>query len=449
MSCTDVPQWVTQSFMRSALAVGSTASREAINRVCCLLIELWSSPGRHFHGTAHLYDLLARIDSLAVEAQNADVVRLAAWGHGLVFSTDGQAIYTRNGGEDRGASAALMAKYLDELGVPADTVEEIRQLILHMRKHPVSESGMFESHDMDLLVLTDAHLGFLANQPQKYKTYMEKVRAEYAHIPELRFLEGRLEVVTRLLGRRRIFATPLATQWEDSARQNLELERQRLLVELQRTTGTIPAIKAELGGGGVASASTVSSAQEPAGGPDGTASAGVNAPAPAGPGEAAPAADPVDAPGSGPARSDSVEPRSTASAAPAALTGPSGAAADETSPKPAATADSPLAPAPRGSASSAVAEADRVPAPAPERRPAPAPAPSQTEHAGSSLETASEDLDPGMPGRTLTPEEVKQARRDEIARATLEKIERAKAAKEAQRARERAREGDFPSGLVE
>ncbi|MDP9831615.1 HD domain-containing protein [Trueperella abortisuis] len=380
--------------MRSALAVGSTASREAINRVCCLLIELWSSPGRHFHGTAHLYDLLARIDSLAVEAQNADVVRLAAWGHGLVFSTDGQAIYTRNGGEDRGASAALMAKYLDELGVPADTVEEIRQLILHMRKHPVSESGMFESHDMDLLVLTDAHLGFLANQPQKYKTYMEKVRAEYAHIPELRFLEGRLEVVTRLLGRRRIFATPLATQWEDSARQNLELERQRLLVKLQRTTGTIPAIKAELGGGGVASAGAVSSAQEPAGGPDGTASAGVNAPAPAGPGEAAPAADPVDAPGSGPARSDSVEPRSTASAAPA-------------------------------------------------------PAPSQTEHAGSSLETASEDLDPGMPGRTLTPEEVKQARRDEIARATLEKIERAKAAKEAQRARERAREGDFPSGLVE
>ena len=380
--------------MRSALAVGSTASREAINRVCCLLIELWSSPGRHFHGTAHLYDLLARIDSLAVEAQNADVVRLAAWGHGLVFSTDGQAIYTRNGGEDRGASAALMAKYLDELGVPADTVEEIRQLILHMRKHPVSESGMFESHDMDLLVLTDAHLGFLANQPQKYKTYMEKVRAEYAHIPELRFLEGRLEVVTRLLGRRRIFATPLATQWEDSARQNLELERQRLLVELQRTTGTIPAIKAELGGVGVASAGAVSSAQEPAGGPDGTASAGVNAPAPAGPGEAAPAADPVDAPGSGPARSDSVEPRSTASAAPA-------------------------------------------------------PAPSQTEHAGSSLETASEDLDPGMPDRTLTPEEVKQARRDEIARATLEKIERAKAAKEAQRARERAREGDFPSGLVE
>lgn len=447
MSCTDVPQWVTQSFMRSALAVGSTASREAINRVCRLLIELWSSPGRHFHGTAHLYDLLAHIDALAVEAQNADVVRLAAWGHGLVFSTDGQALYTRNGGEDRGASAALMAKYLDELDVPADTVEEIRQLILHMRKHPVSESGMFEPDDMDLLVLTDAHLGFLANQPQKYKTYMEKVRAEYAHIPELRFLEGRLEVVTRLLGRRHIFSTPLAAPWEDSARQNLELERQRLLLKLQRTTGTIPVIKAELGGGGVAPGGAAGSAQAPAGGPDGIASAGVNAPAPAGRGETAPAADPVGAPGSGPARSDSVEPSSTASAALAALNGPSGAAAGESSPEPAA--DSPLAPAPRGSARSAGADADRVPASAPERRPAPAPAPSQTEHAGSSLETASEDLDPGMPERTPTPEEVKQARRDEIARATLEKIERAKAAKEAQRERERAREGDFPSGLVE
>lgn len=437
MSCTDVPQWVTQSFMRSALAVGSTAPRETIDRVCCLLIELWSSPGRHFHGTSHLYDLLARVDALAVEAQDADVVRLAAWGHGLVFSTDGQALYTRNGGEDRGASAALMAKYLDELGVPGDTVEEIRQLILHMRKHPlpVPESGIFDSHDMDLLVLTDAHLGFLANQPQKYKTYMEKVREEYAHIPELHFLEARLEVVTRLLDRRRIFSTPLATQWEQSARQNLELERQRLIVKLQKTTGSIPVIKAELGGNGGPGASAVAGA---AGGPSAGVAAGA---AGAGAHAAETAADRTGSPAG---------PGSTPHGGPAGVSNPSaGAPAEPREPHAHFESDATTAGADSGRESIAphpglMAE--------PEKRPVAAPAPSQTEHVGSSLESASADLDPGMPDRPLTPEEAKQARRDEIARATYEKIERAKAAKEAQRAREaleRVRETDFPSGLVE
>ncbi|QOR47454.1 hypothetical protein INS90_09430 [Trueperella pecoris] len=248
MSRNVVPQWVTQSFVRSAIAVGATSPRDDIERVCYHLIELWSSPGRTYHDTQHLFDHLARIDALAAEAHDADVVRLAAWGHGLVFSTDGQAIYTRNGGEDRGASAALAAKHFLDLGIPPQTVEAIRELIGHMRRHPLPlpESGIYEAEDMDLLVLTDAHLGSLASQPQKYKKYMEKVREEYAHIPDIHFLEARLEVVTRLLDRRRIYTTPLAAQWEDSARQNLQLERQRLLAKLEKVnTGLIPVIRVD------------------------------------------------------------------------------------------------------------------------------------------------------------------------------------------------------------
>ncbi|MEW6959874.1 HD domain-containing protein [Trueperella pyogenes] len=337
MSRTDVPQWVTQSFVRSVSAVGATASREEIERICCHLIELWSSPGRSFHNTTHLFDLLGHIDTLAAEAHNVDVVRLAAWGHGLVFSTDGQAIYTRNGGEDRGASAALIRKYLLELAVPEDTVEEIRQLIVHMRKHPLPtpESGIYEPADMNLLVLTDAHLGALANQPQKYKTYMEKVREEYAHVPHTQYLQARLEVVTRLLGRRRIYTTPLAAQWEEAARQNLQLEQQRLLAELEKDAPASAVVEENTGDLAAAPESTVSDAE--------------------------------------------------------------------------------------------------------------AAAPSQTVHLGSSLETASDDFEPGSPSRPLTPEEAKQARRDDIARATLEKIERAKEAKD----RERARLDEFPTGLVE
>ncbi|QOR45426.1 hypothetical protein [Trueperella pecoris] len=565
MSRNVVPQWVTQSFVRSAIAVGATSPRDDIERVCYHLIELWSSPGRTYHDTQHLFDHLARIDALAAEAHDADVVRLAAWGHGLVFSTDGQALYTRNGGEDRGASAALAAKHFLDLGIPPQTVEAIRELIGHMRRHPLPmpESGMYEAEDMDLLVLTDAHLGALACQPQKYKKYMEKIRQEYAHIPDIHFLEARLEVVTRLLDRRRIYTTPLAAQWEDSARQNLQLERQRLLAKLEKVnTGLIPVIRVDDNGNpippvtlseSVASATalteptspTPTSAEptgptvpfgacaaevevpasgigEPAaggviageadvdravdagsretpvaavGGP-GLAPAGASAsvPAPAAPATATDPArtsdassledkplppDPEQAQPStstdpdGPleAGPDGVEPRTSLTESPTselawikedaasgdfAVSGDkpgSSGQHDEPPAEPAVSsaeqAEPPAAPTP---ASEAENNAEALESPdepgdvtAEPRAATPGAAPSQTVHQGSSLEEASEDLEPGSPRRALTAEEVKQARRDEIARATREKIERAKD-KDTER---RDFGGEFPRSLVE
>lgn len=235
----EIPQWVSHAFIRSAQAVGATADREVLNDACASLVERWSEPSRHFHNQRHLYDMLARIDTLAPETQHPDLVRLAAWGHGIVFSTSDQAVYSKHGGEDEAASAELIGEIYSSLGISDADIEVIQKLISSLRRrhhidHTLGSSddpahtAVFEAIDMDRLALCDAHLGTLAGEPQRYKKYLADVREEYSHIPEEHWLQSRREIVTRLLARKKIYLSPLAAQWEPNARQNLQAELERL-----------------------------------------------------------------------------------------------------------------------------------------------------------------------------------------------------------------------------
>ena len=108
----DAPQWLLPAYLRSVKAVGGTASVEAIREAGERLVVMWSSPDRRFHNLKHAIDVLARVDELADESHNPDIMRLAAWYHGCVFSSATEQTYKRNGGEDEVASAAYAAKDL-------------------------------------------------------------------------------------------------------------------------------------------------------------------------------------------------------------------------------------------------------------------------------------------------------------------------------------------------
>src|SRR5690606_37797331 len=178
VSLADAPQWLVSAFVRSAVAVGACADREEIKRTASALVERWQEPDRKFHNLRHLIDVLARVEELAEEAHVPDVVRLAAWYHGAVFSSSAQVAYTRLGGEDEVASAALARTELTALGVPEDVVERVAELILALARHDADE------RDVDALALCDADLGTLAVEPQRYTAYRKAIREEYAHIPE-------------------------------------------------------------------------------------------------------------------------------------------------------------------------------------------------------------------------------------------------------------------------
>lgn len=237
----ELPQWLAPTFVRSARAAGATASDEQLQAAALALLERWSSPERCHHDVRHLADMLKRLGTLAGETHHPDLVNLAAFYHGAVFSTSRRDTYTRNGGEDEVASSALARTELAELGIPSDTLERICDLITGMkvRGRKGSEdcektTTSMEAIDIDLLALCDAHLGSLAANPQRYAKYLDEIAEEYGHIPRMAFFRARRKIVRRLLDRRRLFSSPLGRQWENQARENLQAELDRLELKISQ-----------------------------------------------------------------------------------------------------------------------------------------------------------------------------------------------------------------------
>lgn len=226
MGVTDVPQWLLPAYVQAMSHAGATASREQLRDMGTNLITLWSTPDRAFHNLRHLIDLLTRVDELSEETRNPDLVRLAAWYHGAIFSVSADQAMHRNGGEDEAASAALAYEELTEAGVSEKNANRVSELIMNLRRHDLPTS------DIDAAALSDADLGCLAIEPQRYREYSHLIYSEYAHLPLLSYLRTRTTIVRKLLARDRLFASPLGQHWERPARENLEAELRRLSSKL-------------------------------------------------------------------------------------------------------------------------------------------------------------------------------------------------------------------------
>ncbi|MEV0950537.1 hypothetical protein [Promicromonospora sp. NPDC050249] len=221
----DAPQWLLTSFVRSALGAGATAGTEAIEEVGQALLGRWADEHRAFHNLRHLAAVLHRVDQLAEETHEPDLVRLAAWYHGAVFSSEKKVAEASQGGEQSTASALLAHDELTALGVPARAADRVAALVNAIVRHAPNPS------DFDAAVLNDADLAMLAAEPQRYKEYKAAVRAEYAHIPIEDYLRARIRVIERLLARKSLFLSPMGAAWEEPARQNLDMELHRLRKE--------------------------------------------------------------------------------------------------------------------------------------------------------------------------------------------------------------------------
>ena len=232
MGVVDAPQWLLPSFVRSVHAVGGTADHEEVERTAESLLERWNSPERRFHNLRHLVAVIARVDELTEETHSPDLVRLAAWYHGAVFDAAANTAAQMRGGEDESASAEVAYRELTALGVPEKAADHVRNLVKRLERHLADPS------DPDSAVLCDADLAMLAVEPQRYRTYVEDLRAEYAHVPLRDFLEARQRILSKLLARRTLFVSPLSERWEEPARQNLGAELARVTKELARVDQT-------------------------------------------------------------------------------------------------------------------------------------------------------------------------------------------------------------------
>ena len=141
---------------------------------------------------------------------------LAAWFHDAVY----------DGERDAEERSAVWAE--DSLAgrVEDDLVEEVARLVR------LTETHTPEDDDTSGCLLSDADLAILAAPRERYDEYVAAVRAEFAHLDDATFAQGRAQVLVGLARKPALFHTTYARErWEAPARANLEAELARLGVQ--------------------------------------------------------------------------------------------------------------------------------------------------------------------------------------------------------------------------
>jgi predicted metal-dependent HD superfamily phosphohydrolase len=163
------------------------------------LLRRWREPHRRYQSDLHLQYTLEIIDRHADLADDAGAVRMAAWLH--------DAVYDPRASDNEERSAALT----DD--------PEVRRLVLLTRSHDAAPG------DRNGAPLCDADLAILAADPADYKAYAQRVREEYAFVPDDAFRAGRGQVLQGLLAKTELYKiVPERDEWTRRAKQNMQDE---------------------------------------------------------------------------------------------------------------------------------------------------------------------------------------------------------------------------------
>jgi len=166
-----------------------------------------TEPQRHYHTMEHVEAVLRHLESLHMTTVTA---RLAAFFHDAVYDP------TRGDNEDQ--SAQLAHEVLVAVG--RAEADDVAAIIRATATHQLPEDAPRET-----AAFLDADLAILAARPDVYDTYTEQVRAEYSHLDDATFRNGRKAILRSLMDRERLFFTTTGqVRFEASARANLRRE---------------------------------------------------------------------------------------------------------------------------------------------------------------------------------------------------------------------------------
>ncbi len=180
-----------------------------------LLERLYSEPGRHYHSMVHIDMMVTSLQLLNLTSSFP--MRFAIFYHDAIYDSQ------KHDNEER--SAILAEESLARMQVEDAVISKTSALIIATKKHQVladdmkAESGVFL--DLDLLILgTDA---------TAYKSYADKIRKEYAWVPEKDYRLGRAAVLRSFLDRPSVFFTDqIRAAYEQNAQRNLQFELSQL-----------------------------------------------------------------------------------------------------------------------------------------------------------------------------------------------------------------------------
>lgn len=179
-------------------------------------------PHRRYHGVGHVAWVLRHLATLSRSEPHDDLGAIVA---AACFH---DAVYDPRAVDNEAASARLARTSLAGLGWPAERVEHVVSMVEATAGHvtdAASSGRAGATVDADTAVLLDADLAVLGSDPAAYLEYSRGVRAEYAHVDDTAWRDGRAAVLRTLLARRRVYLTATARErWEVRARANLRAE---------------------------------------------------------------------------------------------------------------------------------------------------------------------------------------------------------------------------------
>jgi predicted metal-dependent HD superfamily phosphohydrolase len=202
-------------------AVAPHAHNDAVAGVGANLLSRWDEPARHYHTTRHLVEMFGALEELEeadeIDDRQGSLARLAAWFHDAVY------VPTAPAGSNEADSATFARKTLQQLGFADHDIEDVDRLIRLTASHHAAQDDPLGSafHDADLWIL--------AAPEERFDSYCDQVRAEYASVPEAAYSRSRAAVLGPLMHRDSVYRTSRAIDlWERPARINLGRELTRL-----------------------------------------------------------------------------------------------------------------------------------------------------------------------------------------------------------------------------
>jgi predicted metal-dependent HD superfamily phosphohydrolase len=178
------------------------------------LMVCWAEPHRRYHTLHHLRECLTTFDEVRDQAQRPGEIDLALWFHDAFYDP------RRHDNEERSAQWAREA--VQEAGLPQDVADRVYALVMATRHEAPPE-------DPDARLLVDVDLASLGAEARRFDEDDLQIRAEYAHVPEIEYREGRRRVLGSFLARPRLYSTDyFHSALEERARNNLRRAIARL-----------------------------------------------------------------------------------------------------------------------------------------------------------------------------------------------------------------------------
>lgn len=206
---------------RAAMSAVSTCDAVEVDDALEAVLSRHREPHRQYHGEVHVARVVEDVHRLAA-ADTHPPIDIAPLVLAAVFH---DAVYDPTSATNEADSADLAERTLQRLGVETDDIERVRTSILATAGHFTGS----EPPDPTTAIVLDADLAVLGADPAEYAAYVEGVRAEYAHLSDDEWRQGRRRVLDALLAREPLYATAEGRRlWEARARGNLTAERRAL-----------------------------------------------------------------------------------------------------------------------------------------------------------------------------------------------------------------------------